>query len=257
MRALATARRVEFIMGTAIVIDIRDSVVDADALDAAFDHFRDIDARFSTFKHDSEISRLARGELEEPDCSADVRAVLARCEEARIISDGYFDAWHHRSDDTLDPSGYVKGWSVEDASQILDAAGTKNYCINTGGDVFARGDEGPGTPWRIGIRNPWDARTVAAVVSAHDLAIATSGTYERGQHVINPHTGRPPDGVISMTVIGPSLASADAWATAAFAMGVRGVDWVARDLDGYEASAITTDRHVITSAGFERFMAEP
>jgi thiamine biosynthesis lipoprotein len=247
-------RRVEFIMGTAIVIEIRDSAVDAGAVDETFEYFRDIDARFSTFKPDSEISRLSLGELTPADCSADVRAVLAICEEARIVSDGYFDAWRHRSDGALDPSGIVKGWSVEGASKILHAEGMTNYCINAGGDVLARGDEAPGHPWRIGIRNPWDATTVAAVVSAHDLAIATSGTYERGQHVIVPRTGRPPDGVASMTVIGPSLTCADAWATAAFAMGVRGVDWVARELDGYEASAITVDRHVITSVGFEPFL---
>jgi thiamine biosynthesis lipoprotein len=255
VRAIEAARRVEFIMGTAIVIDARGAAVTDAALDAAFDHFRDVDARYSTFRHDSEISRLARGELAEPDCSAEVRAVLADCEKARMISDGYFDIWRHRSDRVLDPSGFVKGWSVEGAMAILDAAGIEGYCINAGGDVFARGDEAPGTPWRIGIRNPWDAPTVAAVVSAHDLAIATSGTYERGQHVIDPHCGRPPDGVVSMTVIGPSVAWADAWATAAFAMGVRGVDWVARELDGYEAMAITTDRHVISSSGFERFTA--
>jgi thiamine biosynthesis lipoprotein len=255
MRVLETARRVELIMGTAIIIDVRGSSANDAALDAAFGHFRDVDARFSTFKDDSEISRLARGELALPDCSADVRAVLAGCEEAGTVSDGYFDIRRHRSDGALDPSGFVKGWSVEGATTILDAAGILGYCINAGGDVYARGYEAPGTPWRIGIRNPWDALTVAAVLSAHDLAIATSGTYERGQHVIDPHTGRPPDGVISMTVIGPSLTWADAWATAAFAMGVRGVDWVAREVSGYEAMAITTDRHVISSSGFERFVA--
>lgn len=255
MDPLATARRVQFIMGTAIVIDVRSAVIDEGALEAAFEYLRDVDARFSTFKPDSEISRLSRGEIDERECSEDVRVVLAMCEEARIRSDGFFDVWHHRVDGALDPSGLVKGWSVEGAARILDAAGTQGYLINAGGDVFARGEEGPGVPWRIGIRNPWDERTVAAVVSAHDLAIATSGTYERGQHVIDPHTGRPPDGVVSMTVTGPSLAYADAWATAAFAMGVRGVDWVARELDGYEASTITGDRHVVSSAGFERLTA--
>ncbi len=257
MPVLEGSRRVEFIMGTAIVIEVRDSVLDADAVEATFDHFRDIDARFSTFKAESEISRLARGELNVADTSPDVQAVLAMCEESRIVSDGYFDAWHHRPDGALDPSGIVKGWSVDGACEILDAAGMQNYCINAGGDVFARGDQEPGKPWHIGIRNPWDPATVAAVVEAHDLAIATSGTYERGQHVLVPHTGRPPEGVVSMTVIGPNLARADAWATAAFAMGVRGVDWAARELDGYEAGAITSDRHVITTVGFERFRITP
>lgn len=244
-------------MGTAIVIDVEETWSDGDAVRRAFDHFRDIDARFSTYKADSEISRLARGEVGLAACSPDVREVLALCEEARTASDGFFDVRFPGAAGGLDPSGLVKGWSVDGAARILDAGGAAGYSINAGGDVLCRGDAERGTPWRIGIRNPWDAGTVAAVVVAHDLAIATSGTYERGRHVIVPHSGRPPDGVASMTVIGPSLTLADAWATAAFAMGMRGVDWVARELDGYEACAISSDGHLLMSAGFERFMAAP
>lgn len=257
MPAPGGTRRVEFIMGTAIVIELADPHVEAAVLERAFDHFRDIDARFSTYKADSEISRLARGEVAEEACSADVRDVLAMCEQARERSDGYFDARYRGLDGTLDPSGLVKGWSVEGAAQILDAAGARNFCINAGGDVLARGDIEAGRPWRIGVRNPWDAQTMACVLKAHDLAIATSGAYERGQHVIVPHTRRPPEGIASMTVVGGDLTWADTWATAAFAMGIRGVEWVARELDGYEACAISTDRHLVMSAGFERFMAAP
>lgn len=253
-------QRVEQIMGTAIVIEVRDQGVDdglfEDAIAAAFAHFRDIDARFSTYKADSEVSRLNRGELREQSCSAEMRAVLAMCEEARVASDGYFDIRRHRTDDTLDPSGLVKGWSVEGAARILESAGAVNYQINAAGDVLVRGNPEPGMPWRIGIRNPWDAHTIVAVVSADDLAIATSGAYERGDHVIVPHTGRPPDGIASMTVVGPSLTWADTWATAAYAMGIRGVEWVAREVDGYEACAISTDRQLVMTAGFEHFMAE-
>ena len=244
-------------MGTAIVIDLVDAGVDDGALEQAFDHFRDIDARFSTYKPDSEISRLARGDVTEGECSADVRDVLAMCEQARVRSDGYFDMRYRGLRGTLDPSGLVKGWSVGGAAAILDAAGARNYSINAGGDVLASGDAEPNRPWRIGVRNPWDARTMACVLKAHDLAIATSGAYERGQHVIVPLTRRPPEGIASMTVIGPDLTWADTWATAAFAMGVRGVEWVARELDGYEACAISTDRQLVMSVGFERFMAVP
>lgn len=244
-------------MGTAIVIDLVDPAVGDAAVEAAFDHFRDIDARFSTYKPESEISRLGRGELTEQGCSADVRDVLALCEQARTQSDGYFNVRYRDMPGALDPSGLVKGWSVSGAAEILDAAGARNYSINAGGDVLARGDVQPGKAWRIGVRNPWDARTMACVIKAHDLAIATSGAYERGQHVIVPHTRRPPEGIASMTVVGPDLTWADTWATAAFAMGIRGVEWVARELDGYEACAISTDRQLIMSAGFERFMAVP
>ena len=251
-------------MGTAIVIDVRDPETDAAgwdtqvdvAVEAAFDHFRAIDARFSTYKPDSEISRLNRGEQRDQESSKEMRDVLRMCEVARLRSDGYFDIGGHRGDDTIDPSGLVKGWSVEGAARILDAAGLRNYCINAAGDLRASGYVEPGKPWRIGIRNPWDAHTTAAVIAAHDLSIATSGAYERGEHVIVPHTGRPPDGIASMTIIGPSLTWADTWATAAYAMGIRGVEWIAREVDGYEACAISTDRQLVMTSGFEHFMAD-
>ena len=251
-------------MGTAIVIDVRDQgeqgtefgpEVQA-AVEAAFDHFRAVDARFSTYKPDSEISRLNSGELSERSYSDELRDVLSMCEVARQISDGYFDIRGHRSDGTIDPSGLVKGWSVQGAARILDAAGVRNYSINAAGDVIARGYVSPTGPWRIGIRNPWDAQTTVAVISAHDLAIATSGAYERGEHIIVPHTGRPPEGIASMTIVGPSLTWADTWATAAYAMGIRGVEWIASEIDGYEACAISADRHLVMTPGFEAFMAE-
>ena len=244
-------------MGTAIVIEIRDPEVSEAAFDGAFEYLRAVDERFSTFKATSEISRVNRGEVDDYAYSSPLRAVLALCEQARLASDGYFDILRHRSDDAIDPSGLVKGWSVEGAARLLEAAGAANYCVNAAGDILARGEAEPGKPWRIGIRNPWDAGSVAAVIDAHDLAIATSGAYERGEHVIVPHTARPPEGIASMTVVGPSLTWADAWATAAYAMGVRGVEWVARELDGYEACAISTDRHLVMTGGFQHLIAQP
>ena len=169
--------RVEHIMGTAIVIDLHDGDGREVAVEAAFDHFREVDARFSTYKPYSEVSRLNRGEIREQDCSDQLRDVLDMCEVARQISDGYFDIRGHRRDGELDPSGLVKGWSVDGAARILDAAGIGNYSINAAGDVRVRGHARPGSPWRIGIRNPWDATTTAAVLSVDDHAIATSGTY--------------------------------------------------------------------------------
>jgi thiamine biosynthesis lipoprotein len=251
--------RVEHIMGTAIVIDVRDNEAGGRSLDraieAAFEHFRGVDRRFSTYLDDSEVCRLNRGELAPDELSAELREVLEMCEQARLVSDGYFDIRAHRHDGTIDPSGLVKGWSVESAAHILESVGAANFTINAAGDVIVRGEGEPGVAWRIGIRNPWDAQTVVAVVASSNLAIATSGTYERGEHVIDPRSGRAPEGVASMTVVGPSLTWADTWATAAFAMGVRGVDWVARELDGYEALAVASDRHVVMTAGFERLIA--
>jgi thiamine biosynthesis lipoprotein len=241
--------RVEHIMGTAISLDLRDPVVPPAIVDAAFDHLRDIDARLSTYREDSEISRLMRGEISANACSADVRDVLDRCEALHSSTGGYFDSRGHRADGAPDPSGFVKGWAVEAASAILDTAGARNYCINAGGDVIARGEPDPGRPWRIGIRHPELPDRLATVVEARDLAVATSGGYERGRHIVDPHSGRPPEGVLSVTVVGPSLAEADAYATAAFAMGANALAWVAT-LPGYSGCLITADRRLVWTPEF-------
>jgi FAD:protein FMN transferase len=246
--------RVEHIMGTAISLDLRAPAIPSAAVDAAFDHLRDVDARFSPYRDDSEISRLGRAEIAVEDCSADVREVLARCEELRVLSNGFFDVHGHRPDGRVDPSGYVKGWAVEAAAGILDAAGATSYCLNAGGDVIARGEPEPGRPWRVGIRHPELADRVAAVVEARDVAVATSAGYERPGHIVDPHRGRPADGILSITVVGPSLATADAYATAAFAMGADGLAWLA-DREEYEALAITVERRVTWTPGFERYRA--
>lgn len=156
-------------------------------------------------------------------------------------------------DGGLDPSGLVKGWSIEAAGDILGLAGARNFSINAGGDVIARGEPEPGRPWRVGIRHPELADRLAAVLEVRDLAVATSGAYERGEHIRDPHTGRPPRGLRSVTVVGPSLTYADAYATAAFAMGADGLPWVARH-PGYGVYGITDDESVQFTPDIERLL---
>ncbi len=254
-------RRVEQIMGMPILIDVRDTEVDPAALDRAFDWLRSVDATFSTYKAASAISRLNRGELSLADAPPEVRAVLARCEELRVETNGYFDARAPfraagssapgvlRVAGGIDPSGLVKGWSVDRAAALLDEAGARNYHLNAGGDVRVRGHASPGQRWRIGIQHPLLRGKVAAVVVASDLAIATSGAYERGEHIVDPYTGRAPAGVLSVTIVGPDLATADAYATAAYAMGRAGPAWTAR-LSGYEAMTILADQTVLSTPAF-------
>jgi FAD:protein FMN transferase len=238
------ARRVERIMGTAIGIDVRSPGLDSGILEAAFDVLRDVDARFSTYRPDSELSRLIRGELDETDCAADLRAILGLCEDLRRTSGGYFDIRGHRPDGRPDPTGLVKGWAVEEASLVLDAGGAIDYAINAGGDVIARGDREPGRSWRVGIRHPGRGDRVAAVLRVRDRAVATSGAYERGEHIVDPHAGRPARALLSVTVVGPSLTLADAYATTAYAMGLDGPAWV-HGHPGYGAVAITADQRTI------------
>jgi thiamine biosynthesis lipoprotein len=241
-------RRVEYIMGMPVTVDVRDDGVDDDVLERLFDGLRVVDERFSTYKDSSEISRINRGELEPDDAHPDVREVLDRCEALRLETNGYFDV-RAASADALDPSGLVKGWAVDRAAALLDGAGLRNYAVNVAGDMRLRGRAVPEPCWSVGIQHPLEQESIAAVVEANDLAVATSGAYARGEHVLDPHTRRPPAGVLSVTITGPELATADAYATAAFAMGEAGIHWTAR-LTGYEAMTILADARVLSTPGF-------
>jgi thiamine biosynthesis lipoprotein len=243
---LPGVRRVEQIMGLPIVLDCRDEIGD-EVLAAMLFELRWVDEVFSTYKPESEISRLARGELALADTCDEVGEVLERCDELHAETGGYFDA---RAGGVLDPSGYVKGWAVERAARILDDAGLRNYALSAGGDMVLRGGALPDERWRVGIQHPLLRDRVAAVDEATELAVATSGAYARGDPVLDPHTRRAPEGVLSVTITGPSLACADAYATAAFAMGRRGADWTARLRGGYEAMTILADETVLSTRGF-------
>ncbi|GAA1382464.1 FAD:protein FMN transferase [Catellatospora chokoriensis] len=236
-------RRVEQVMGTAVSLQLADDRPETHLRELADDVFtwlRTVDERFSTYKPASEVNRLQRGDLSPTDASTDMRHVLATCERLREATSGYFDAY---ATGRLDPSGYVKGWSVQVAADLLAAAGTANFCLNAGGDICVRGHAAPGRPWRIGIRHPEHADKLCEILSVTDTAIATSGTYERGGHVIDPYTGRAAADLVSVTVLGPDLATADAYATAALAMGSRGISWLAEDT-GYAYNIVTATGHV-------------
>jgi len=236
-------------MGMPVGIDVREDEVSGIAVGDAFDWLRFVDSTFSTYREDSEISRLNSGELELADAHADVRAVLDECEALRERTGGFFDV--RAAGNGLDPSGLVKGWSVDRAGAILSAYGARNWSIYAGGDVLVRGRPAGEEFWSVGIQHPQLPQEIAAVVRGNDLAVATSGEYERGQHVLDPHTHLPPEGVLSVTVTGPELGTADALATAAFAMGTAGPRWTAR-LDGYEALTVLADGTVFSTPGFPR-----
>jgi thiamine biosynthesis lipoprotein len=205
------------------------------ALGAACAELHRIDEVFSTFKPTSVISRLRRGELPADQLPSDVREVLARCASAKKLTDGWFDPWAIPGG--LDPSGLVKGWAIERAAARLRAHGVRSALINGGGDIVCFGTPPGGGAWRIGIRHPWRADALAAIIECDGGALATSGTYERGEHLIDPHTGRPRAALASASVIGPDLAQADALATA---LAVAGPDLLERveALPGYEAHLV-------------------
>jgi thiamine biosynthesis lipoprotein len=249
MHGTHTGPEVRHIMGMPIAIDVREPAgID---VEAAFDWLRDVDATFSPYRDDSEISRLDRGELTVAECRPEVDEVLTACMALQRATDGCFSI---RPAGRLDPSGYVKGWAVAGAAERLAAAGARSFCINAGGDVIARGRPAPDRRWRVGVRHPQGPQRLAAVLAVEDLAVATSGEYERGPHIVDPRTGRRPAGLLSVTVVGPDLALADAYATAAFAMGEDGPEWTAT-IAGYDAMCVTSDRRVLLTPGFDRHRA--
>lgn len=212
-------------MGTVFSFDIRGSGVASSELRAVLDWLHETDARFSTYRPDSEISRIADGFLDVADAHPDVTAVLAECDVLEIETNGYFSA---RASGRLDPSGYVKGWAVHTASEMLAATGSTAHCVNGGGDIACYGRPSADREWRLGIADPLHpGGLVRTVIGAGPLGIATSGTAERGAHVIDPHTGTRPDALASVTVVADDVVRADVRATAAMAMGEEGVAWLA------------------------------
>jgi len=247
-------RRVERAMGTMISLYLPDGGASSPAADAAFDWFHEVDDRFSPFKPDSEVSCMMRGDLAARGFSADLREVLEIADAVEALSGGTFDIRGHREDGFPDPTGVVKGWSVDRAGAVLAAAGVDRFLISAGGDVLVRGGQGWGEPWKVGVAHPFAPDAVALVLQGDDLAVATSGTTERGHHIIDPHSGEAANELLSVTVAGPDLARADAYATAAFAMGIEGLRWIDA-LPGYYAAGITHDARLISTRGLDRLRA--
>jgi thiamine biosynthesis lipoprotein len=236
-------------LGTVVSLDVRD--VAERRSHAAFGclvgWLDEIDRRFSTYRDDSEISRIDRGELPVAMASKDVRQVLERCAILRKRTSGAFD---ERAGGRLDPSALVKGWAVQEGAELLSAHGLTDFSLNVGGDVVVRGGALPDRIWRVGIQHPRDRGALAAAIDVTDLAVATSATYERDGHLLDPYTGEPPAGVLSVTVVGPDLGTADAYSTAAFALGTAGPNWTLGLDDGYEALTILADDRVLCTSGF-------
>jgi thiamine biosynthesis lipoprotein len=244
----AGTAHVRQIMGMPVAIDLRDGDLGDDAVEAAFMELRWVDDVFSTYRPDSQISRLGRGELTIADCCPEVGEVLDRCAALHAETGGYFSV---RPFGTLDPSGLVKGWAVGRAADRLRERGARNFLVDAGGDIVVGGRPGPGQRWRIGIRHPTDRDALAAALEVEDLAVATSALYERGEHIADPHRRAPATGLLSVTVVGPDIATADAYATAIFAMGKAGPAYAAR-LEGFDALCVTAGREVLSTAGMDR-----
>lgn len=238
-------------MGMPITIEVVDAAVAQTDFDAIFSYFHSIDEQFSPYKASSEVSRINSGEIKEKDYSKEMKEVLRLAEETKQDTRGYFDVWH---DGIFDPSGVVKGWSIYNAGKMLTARGFKNFYVDAGGDIEVRGTNTEGKFWHIGIRNPFEKNSIIKTVALTNMGIATSGTYIRGQHIYNPHTGKKEiKDIVSLTVLAPNVYEADRFATAAFAMGKEGLAFIASvpHLEGY---VIDTNGVATMTEHFESFV---
>ena len=230
--------------GTVIVIDATSLGLGEGALTKAVDEveefFFQVDRDFSTYRENSQVSRIRRGELKIEDASEYVQQVRELCEYSREITLGAFDPW--RAEGGFDPSGLVKGWAAEVGAQMLVEAGAQNVLINASGDIVLRGGKPEGGPWNIGIASPNDVEKYVKFFDVTDGSVATSGDYEKGAHIVDPHTGLIAIGARSATVIGPDGAICDALATALMVDGVDAQKWIGRE-ELAEYSFWTINRH--------------
>lgn len=242
------------IMGMPVTLDVVDASATVEALAQVFAYFEHVDAVFSPYKPDSEVSRIDAGTLALADASDEVRHVYALAEQTRRHTGGFFDIRHG---DRIDPSGLVKGWAIFQAAERLRQAGFQNFYVDAGGDVEVAGHSASGAAWRVGIRNPFRPLEVVKVLALSDCGFATSGSYLRGQHIYNPHQPDAPlNEVVSLTVVGPDVYEADRFATAAFAMGRAGIAYIER-LDGFEGYSIDSGGRATMTSGFAAHVVPP
>lgn len=230
--APAITRRVEQLMGMPISLALRGrhagDAAGEQAWQEALTVLRWVDEVFSTWRPDSEVSRLGRGELALDQCHPAVAEVLRLGDDARVSSGGAFDVCLPGPDGVrrLDPSGVVKGWAVERAVAPLLALAETDVCLSAGGDMVCHVADPDGQAWMIGIEHPLDPTRLVARVPVRRGAVATSGSAHRGAHVVDARSGLPQEALASVTVVGAHLTSVDIDATTALALGLDGPAWL-------------------------------
>ena len=240
-------RQTRLIMGMPIEVEVVGDGVQQ-TLDDAFAYLVSVDERFSTYKPDSEISRLNRGEITETAISGEMKEVFALAKKTKKESGGYFDT--RRPDGAVDPSGIVKGWAIYNTAKLIRDTGSDDFFVNAGGDIAMGGKNAKGEDWSVGIRNPFNPEEIVKVVYPKGRGVATSGSYVRGAHIYNPLA--PADElkeVVSISVIGPDVLEADRFATAAFAMGKDGIAFIEK-MPGLEGYMIDKDAVATFTSGF-------
>lgn len=231
-------------MGMPVGVDIPDAKSNS-VFDKIHTFLKDYDEQFSTYKTTSEVSRFTNGEIDKKSISKKLKAVIAECNKFEAETKGYFSPYY---DKAFDPSGYTKSLAIQEVARIINRSKYKTFMINMGGDIYVQSD-GAKT-WNLGIQNPFDKSDTIGTCSIKDGAVATSGNYERGSHILDPHTHQPNNELMSVTVVGPDIIEADVYATTLIAMGKSLGDEFMADKTDYQVIAIDKNAqiHHINSA---------
>ncbi|WP_291049450.1 FAD:protein FMN transferase [Herbiconiux sp.] len=169
-------------MGTTVSLRFADEVAAASVLDGIEAVFREFDHRFSLYRADSELSRVARGDLSLTRAGAAVRSAYADALDWARSTGGAFTP--HRPDGVVDLSGIVKAQAMDAAARVLENAGEAHWMLGVGGDILTRGTF-HGQPWAAGVVDPDDRGALICTIgfTGTRRALATSGTAERGEHI--------------------------------------------------------------------------
>lgn len=242
----------KILMGTTATINIVSSTVSEADIAKVFALLIEIENRFSVFKATSEISRINRGEINHEDYSAPMQEVFALAAKTKMETNGYFDIVTENG--KFNPSGLVKGWAISKAAALIKLMGFDNFCVEVGGDIEVGGHNETNNLWRVGIRNPFNLEQNVKVLELANCGIATSGIYLRGQHIYDPHEYAKKFGeIVSLTVVAKSAYEADRFATAAFAIGRAGIEFI-EDRGGLEAYMIDKNGLATFTSGFDKYL---
>lgn len=236
-------------MGMPITIEIVKSS-DKTVLKNIFDFFKQIDRQFSPYRTDSEVSQINQKKLKTNQSSFQMKKILKLAAKTQKQTNGYFDVYKNGH---LDPSGIVKGWAIFEAAKLLKKSGQKNFYIEAGGDIQVCGKNNQGEKWKVGIKNPFNPTEIVKVLRVDTQGIATSGIYERGNHIYNPKDEVMTDDIVSLTVVSHNIYEADRFATAAFAMGEEGISFI-NSQKGFEGYAIKKNGRAIFTQNFEKYL---
>ena len=245
-------KQTQKIMGMDVVIILVDSKISEGIFDNAFNYLRAVDEKFSTYKPNSEISKINDHVVNNSLFSNEMQEIFKLSEETRIETNNFFNI--KNKENKYDPSGLVKGWAIHNTAKILREHGCKNFLIDIGSDIQVDGKNEVGENWAIGIKNPFNPdKEIIKIVYLTNCGVATSGKYAKGNHIYNPNDSLDTlNEIVSVTVIAKNIYEADRFATAVFAMGKDGINYL-EDKNGLEGYVIDKNGIATMTSGFEQY----